>query len=109
MIMVMLTKFGSTNMCLLFQWAELCRLYYLEATWFHSGYVPTTNEYLNTAWISISGPLLLFYGYFTTNPINDKELKSLEQYPGIIRWPATVLRLADDLGTSSVRKLCTNL
>ncbi|KAL1537412.1 exo-alpha-bergamotene synthase-like [Salvia divinorum] len=82
-------------------WAELCRAYYLEARWFHSGYVPTTNEYLNTAWVSISGPLLLFYGYFTTNPINKKELKRLEQYPGIIRWPSTVLRLADDLGTSS--------
>ncbi|KAG6392290.1 hypothetical protein SASPL_146504 [Salvia splendens] len=27
-------------------------------------------------------------------------LKNL-QYPGIIRWPSTVLRLADDLGTSS--------
>ncbi|KAG6383609.1 hypothetical protein SASPL_156621 [Salvia splendens] len=82
-------------------WAELCRAYYLEAAWFHSGYVPTTYEYLNTAWISISGPLLLFYGYFTTNLINKNELKSLEQYPGIIRWPSTVLRLADDLGTSS--------
>ncbi|KAL1537416.1 exo-alpha-bergamotene synthase-like [Salvia divinorum] len=82
-------------------WAELCRVYYLEARWFHSGYVPTTNEYLNAAWISVSGPLILFYGYFTTNPINKKELKSLEQYPGIIRWPSTVLRLADDLGTSS--------
>ncbi|KAL1537418.1 exo-alpha-bergamotene synthase-like [Salvia divinorum] len=82
-------------------WAELCGAYYLEARWFHSGYVPTTNEYLNTALISISGPLLMFYGYFTTNTINKKELESLEQYPGIIRWPATVLRLADDLGTSS--------
>ncbi|XP_047978988.1 exo-alpha-bergamotene synthase-like [Salvia hispanica] len=82
-------------------WAELWRAYYLEAAWFNSGYVPTTDEYLNTAWISISGPLLLFYGYFTTNPINKKELKSLEQYPGIIRRPATVLRLADDLATSS--------
>nr|AIS39008.1 terpene synthase 7 [Salvia miltiorrhiza] len=82
-------------------WAELCRAYYLEARWFHSGYVPTTDEYLNTAWKSISGPLLLFYGYFSTNPINKKELQSLEQYPGIIRWPSTVLRLADDLGTSS--------
>ncbi|KAL1537417.1 exo-alpha-bergamotene synthase-like [Salvia divinorum] len=55
-------------------WAELCRAYYLEARWFHSGYVPTTNE---------------------------RELKRLEQYPGIIRWPSTVLRLADDLETSS--------
>ncbi|XP_057764787.1 exo-alpha-bergamotene synthase-like isoform X2 [Salvia miltiorrhiza] len=82
-------------------WAELCRAYYLEARWFHSGYVPTTNEYLNTAWISISGPLLLFYAYFSTNAINNEELQSLEQYPGIIRWPSTVLRLTDDLGTSS--------
>ncbi|KAL1537419.1 hypothetical protein AAHA92_29934 [Salvia divinorum] len=82
-------------------WAELCRAYYLEARWFHSGYVPTTNEYLNTAWISISSPLVLFCVYLATNPINEKELKSLMQYPGIIRWPSTVLRLADDLGTSS--------
>ncbi|KAG6392289.1 hypothetical protein SASPL_146503 [Salvia splendens] len=82
-------------------WAELCKAYYLEARWFHSGYVPTAEEDLNTAWISIAGPLVIFYGYFTTNPINQMELKRLEQYPGIIRWPSTVLRLADELGTSS--------
>ncbi|KAK6124436.1 hypothetical protein DH2020_041813 [Rehmannia glutinosa] len=83
-------------------WAELSRAYYLEARWFHSGYFPSTNEYLNTAWVSISGPVLLFHAYFSiTNPINKKELRSLEQYPGIIRWPSMVLRLADDLGTTS--------
>nr|Q2XSC4.1 RecName: Full=Exo-alpha-bergamotene synthase; Short=LaBERS; AltName: Full=Trans-alpha-bergamotene synthase [Lavandula angustifolia]ABB73046.1 trans-alpha-bergamotene synthase [Lavandula angustifolia] len=83
-------------------WAELSRAYYLEARWFHNGFVPTTDQYLNTAWISISGPLLLSYGYLTTtNPINNKELKSLEKHPSIIRWPSMVLRLADDLGTSS--------
>ncbi|KAI3456385.1 hypothetical protein Pfo_013048 [Paulownia fortunei] len=83
-------------------WAELSRCYYLEARWFHSGYFPSTNEYLNTAWVSISGPLLLFHAYFSiTDPINKKELRSLEQYPGIIRWPSMVLRLADDLGTAS--------
>ncbi|EYU27851.1 hypothetical protein ABFS82_13G118600 [Erythranthe guttata] len=83
-------------------WAELCRAYYKEAQWFHSGYRPSTNEYINLAWVSITGPLLLFHGYFCiTNPINTKDLHFLEQYPGIIRWPATVLRLADDLGTSS--------
>ncbi|KAL2244876.1 UNVERIFIED_CONTAM: Trans-alpha-bergamotene synthase [Sesamum indicum] len=83
-------------------WAELSRAYYLEATWYHSGYFPSTEEYLNTAWVSISGPVLLFHAYFCiTNPINKGELQSLELYPGIIRWPSMVLRLTDDLGTTS--------
>ncbi|KAK4399003.1 Trans-alpha-bergamotene synthase [Sesamum angolense] len=83
-------------------WAELSRAYYLEATWYHSGYFPSTEEYLNTAWVSISGPVLLFHAYFCiTNPINKGELQSLEKYPGIIHWPSMVLRLTDDLGTTS--------
>lgn len=90
----------------MFQWAEQSVCWYLEAKWYHSGYVPTTEEYLKTAWISITGPLLLFYGYLTTtNPINKQELQSLEQRPGVIHWPSMVLRLADDLGTSSVSLL----
>ncbi|KAL0353205.1 UNVERIFIED_CONTAM: Trans-alpha-bergamotene synthase [Sesamum angustifolium] len=71
-------------------WAELSRAYYLEATWYHSGYFPSTEEYLNTAWVSISGPVLLFHAYFCiTNPINKGELQSLEKYPGLFighRW-----------------------
>ncbi|XP_057764713.1 exo-alpha-bergamotene synthase-like [Salvia miltiorrhiza] len=82
-------------------WVDLCKAYHLEAIWFHSGYVPTTEEYLSTAWVSISGPLILVYGYLSTNPINKKELLSLEQHPGIIRWPSMIFRLTDDLGTSS--------
>ncbi|KAK4491964.1 hypothetical protein RD792_002748 [Penstemon davidsonii] len=83
-------------------WAELSRAYYLEARWYHSGYFPSMNEYLSTAWVSISGPVLLFHAYVSiTNPINKKNLQSLEQYLGIIRWPSMVLRLTDDLGTTS--------
>nr|AGU13712.1 9-epi-caryophyllene synthase [Lavandula x intermedia] len=83
-------------------WTELSRVNYVEARWFHSGYVPTKEEYLNTAWISIAGPILLSFGYLTTtDPINNTELESLEKHPGIIYWPSMVLRLADDLGTSS--------
>ncbi|KAL8032762.1 hypothetical protein ABFX02_13G117400 [Erythranthe guttata] len=83
-------------------WAELSRAYYQEAKWFHSGYRPSTNEYINVAWLTIPGPVLLLHGYFcVTNPINTKELHFLEQYPGIIRWPGIVLRLLGDLGTSS--------
>nr|QZL13763.1 terpene synthase 1 [Colquhounia coccinea var. mollis] len=83
-------------------WIELCQTYIVEARWYHSGYYPKTNEYLNNAWISISGPLCLMYGYFClTNPINKEDVQILEQYPGIVRWPSMVFRLADDFGTSS--------
>ncbi|KAG8385682.1 hypothetical protein BUALT_Bualt03G0070500 [Buddleja alternifolia] len=83
-------------------WAELSRAYYVEARWYHSGYTPSLNQYLNLSWVSISGPALLLHAYFSiTNPINNKELQSLEQYGGIIRWPSMILRLTDDLGTSS--------
>lgn len=88
------------------QWAELCRVYLIEARWYNSGYFPSLSEYLNAAWISISGPVLLLHAYFCTiNPLTKKDLGSLEQYPGIIHWPSLVLRLANDLGTSSVWKL----
>ncbi|XP_022877994.1 trans-alpha-bergamotene synthase-like isoform X1 [Olea europaea var. sylvestris] len=83
-------------------WAELCRVYLIEARWYNSGYFPSLSEYLNAAWISISGPVLLLHAYFCTiNPLTKKDLGSLEQYPGIIHWPSLVLRLANDLGTSS--------
>ncbi|KAH6773781.1 hypothetical protein C2S52_003308 [Perilla frutescens var. hirtella] len=84
-------------------WTELSRAYYLEAKWFEKGYIPSTDEYLKTACVSISGPLLIIYGYLsTTNPIKKEELERLEQhpYPPIIACPSMVLRLADDLGTA---------
>ncbi|KAL8460223.1 hypothetical protein ACS0TY_031943 [Phlomoides rotata] len=85
-------------------WGELSRSMYVEATWYQSGYFPSLDEYLSTAWVSIAGPLSLIHAYFSiTNPIHENELQSLEKYPGIIRWPSMILRLANDLGTSSVR------
>lgn len=90
----------------MFQWTELSTAYHLEARWYHGEYVPTLDEYLSTAWISISGPILLFHAYFTmADPISKNELESLEQNSGIIHWPSMVLRLTDDLGTTSVCNL----
>ncbi|GER52991.1 trans-alpha-bergamotene synthase [Striga asiatica] len=67
-------------------WAELSRAYYVEATWFHNGYFPSTNECANTAWISIGGPIASFHAYFAiSNLIDEKELRVLEQYQGCKR------------------------
>ncbi|KAL4595817.1 hypothetical protein ACB092_12G119100 [Castanea dentata] len=83
-------------------WADICRSYLLEAKWYHSGYTPSLQEYIENAWISISAPTILVHAYFfVTNPITKEALDCLEEYPNIIRWSSMILRLADDLGTST--------
>nr|GMC83766.1 (-)-alpha-terpineol synthase-like [Ipomoea batatas] len=83
------------------QWANLCKFYLLEVKWNLGGYAPSLDEYLDTAFITNTGPLLLMHAYFCiTNPINIEDLQHLEQYPEIIRSSAMILRLANDLGTS---------
>jgi (-)-alpha-terpineol synthase len=82
-------------------WADLCKCYLVEARWYYSGYTPTFEEYMSNAWISISAHVILTHAYFlSTSPITMEGLEWLEKYPNIIRWSATILRLADDLGTS---------
>ena len=62
------------------------------------------EEYLDNAWISISGPVILVHAYaFVTSPTL-QDMESLVEYADIIRWSSTILRLANDLGTSSVCK-----
>ena len=85
------------------QWVDLCRSYLLEAKWYYNRYTPSLQEYIENAWISIAAPTILVHAYFfVTNPITKEALDCLEEYPNIIRWSAIILRLADDLGTSTV-------
>ena len=78
----------------------------MEAKWYHEGYMPSLQEYINNAWISISGPLTLVHAYFfITNPMTEEALGCLERFRDIIRWSSTIFRLSDDLGTSSVCSL----
>nr|WBW04433.1 terpene synthase [Ficus langkokensis] len=83
-------------------WADICKTYLQEAKWYYSGYTPTLQEYIQNAWISISAPVILVHAYFlVTKAITKEELDCLEEYPSIIRQSSIILRLADDLGTSS--------
>ncbi|KAL1080666.1 hypothetical protein V6Z11_D09G008600, partial [Gossypium hirsutum] len=83
-------------------WANLCKSYMLEARWYYIGYKPNLQEYIDNAWISISGPVLLGHAYLETNHVTKEGLQTFEEYhPNIIRWSSTVLRLANDLATSS--------
>ncbi|KAM7500245.1 hypothetical protein LguiA_024659 [Lonicera macranthoides] len=83
------------------QWVDLCKSYLVEAKWYHSGYAPTLEEYLENAWISVSSPTALVHAYFlVSNPHSKDALECLEKYPNLFRWSSMILRLADDLGTS---------
>lgn len=89
---------------LVLQWADMCKSFLLEAKWYSSGYIPTLEEYMDNAWISVSGPVILLHAYtLIANPPTKEALQFLEEYPNIIRWPSMIFRLANDLATSSVR------
>ncbi|KAI3706617.1 hypothetical protein L6452_24490 [Arctium lappa] len=83
-------------------WADLCKSYLVEAKWYQSGHTPTLEEYLDNAYISISAPTILMHCNFLTSMTSTQQiLKCMERTHNIVRYSALILRLADDLGTSS--------
>ena len=100
---ILLSKLLSQN--LMVQWLDLCKSYLLESNWYHSGYRPTMQEYIDNAWISVAGPIMLVHSYVFVSPqITKVELERLTEYPDIIRWSSTIMRLANDLLTPLVRE-----
>ncbi|XP_071722521.1 terpene synthase 10-like [Rutidosis leptorrhynchoides] len=84
-------------------WAELCECYLLEAKWYHNNHMPTLEEYLENAYISISSPLIITHFYVWTNDqisTNGSFRTLAEHYPDIIYHASMILRLVDDLATS---------
>ncbi|XP_060963578.1 terpene synthase 10-like isoform X1 [Cannabis sativa] len=85
-------------------WADLCKSYLREARWYYDGYTPRFEEYIENAWISISGPVILSHLYFfVVNPNEEDALLStcFDGYPTIIRHSSMILRLTNDLATST--------
>ncbi|CAM8991640.1 unnamed protein product [Rhodiola kirilowii] len=82
-------------------WEILSSAYLKEARWFHGGYKPTLEEYMSNAWISVAIPLCYLHGHiFDSTPSAGNQEKYLETNPEIVKWAFTIIRLADDLGTS---------
>ncbi|CAK9316323.1 unnamed protein product [Citrullus colocynthis] len=79
-------------------WVDLCKSYLVESNWYHNGYKPTMQEYMNNAWISVAGPIMLVHSYvFVSSQITKEELERLTKYADTIRWSSTIMRLANDL------------
>ncbi|TYI84641.1 hypothetical protein E1A91_D05G379300v1 [Gossypium mustelinum] len=83
-------------------WTDLCKAYLLEAKWYYIGYTPTLQEYIDNAWISIGGSLVLAHSYLVNDHITEEGLHSIqENYSDIVYQSSVIVRLANDLGTSS--------
>ncbi|KAL0906968.1 hypothetical protein M5K25_025503 [Dendrobium thyrsiflorum] len=87
--------------CLKRAWVDLCKSQLLEAKWYHNGYTPTLDEYLENAWVSISGNCELTATYCLSDDLTIESLNSLEFYHPIIRYSSIIFRLYDDLQTST--------
>ncbi|KAJ9549176.1 hypothetical protein OSB04_021719 [Centaurea solstitialis] len=83
-------------------WGELCEAFLLEANWTQNKYIPTLEDYLDNAWQSVSGVVILTHGYFLTNhEIKNDARVSLEECHDLMKWSSMIFRLCNDLATSS--------
>nr|AMP42989.1 putative monoterpene synthase [Xanthium strumarium] len=83
-------------------WQDLCNSYIIEARWFNSGYTPTLNEFLNNGYMSIGILPIIKHAYvlMLTN-VSEDTLKQIERAENMIRNACIIVRLTNDMGTSS--------
>ncbi|PKA61405.1 Alpha-terpineol synthase, chloroplastic [Apostasia shenzhenica] len=97
--------FGTLNELELFtkairEWIDLCNAYLMEARWYYTGYTASLNEYLQNAWVSISGHLILSTAYCSSKDLTVETLSNFKFYPNALRHSSMLFRLYDDLGTA---------
>ncbi|CAI0550316.1 unnamed protein product [Linum tenue] len=91
-------------------WADMLKAFLKEARWSHNEYAPPTfSEYLDNAWRSVSGAVILVHTCYLLDGdehLNDfdstkKTLLQLMSNDRILQWPSIIFRLCNDLATSS--------
>ncbi|KAK9057659.1 hypothetical protein SSX86_022495 [Deinandra increscens subsp. villosa] len=83
-------------------WGELLEAFLREAKWARDKYIPTLEVYLDNAWRSVSGVVLLTHGYFSINQEMEKDVvESLKKYHDLMKCSSMIFRLYNDLETSS--------
>ncbi|KAI4334064.1 hypothetical protein L6164_018801 [Bauhinia variegata] len=83
-------------------WTEMLKAFLQEAKWQRGKDLPSFKDYLDNAWVSVSGIVILVHAYFMLNHNITKEaLESLQNRHDLFRIPSTIFRLCNDLGTST--------
>ncbi|KAL3742042.1 hypothetical protein ACJRO7_017513 [Eucalyptus globulus] len=84
-------------------WADFCNALLTEAKWDNMGYTPSLEEYLSNAWTSSSGPLIMSHASFFVGHMNLEDVADLlERKRDLIYNVSMIIRLCNDLGTSTV-------
>ncbi|XP_057455787.1 tricyclene synthase EBOS, chloroplastic [Lotus japonicus] len=83
-------------------WSDMLKAFLQEAKWCREKHLPKFEHYLNNAWVSVSGVVILTHAYFLLNHNTTKEvLEALENYHALFKRPSIIFRLCNDLGTST--------
>nr|QQY00626.1 (-)-beta-pinene synthase [Chrysanthemum indicum] len=83
-------------------WQELCNSYIIEARWFNDGYTPSFEEFIKNAYISIGIVPIIKHAYLLTLPnVTEEALKRIKRAENLIRYACIIVRLTNDMGTSS--------
>ncbi|KAI3496880.1 hypothetical protein L1887_39258 [Cichorium endivia] len=83
-------------------WRDLCNSYLVEAKWYNNGYTPTLNEFINNACVSIGAGVVIMHAYLLTLPsITEEKLSHICRAENMIRQASIIVRLTNDLATSS--------
>ncbi|CAH2078848.1 unnamed protein product [Thlaspi arvense] len=80
-------------------WADMCTTFLKEAKWYKNGYKPNLEEYMENGWISSSVPTILLHLFCLFSEQNLDIIVSHHHH--VVRSSATILRLSNDLATSS--------
>ncbi|CAI9756554.1 unnamed protein product [Fraxinus pennsylvanica] len=82
-------------------WASLCDAFLVEAKWFASGHLPTSNEYLENGKVSSGAHVVLIHLFYLLG-INKRTggAVQLDDISELISSVAAILRLWDDFGSA---------
>nr|GMD04535.1 tricyclene synthase EBOS, chloroplastic-like [Ipomoea batatas] len=82
------------------KWADMCEAFLVEATWNSKKVTPPLKAYLENAWVSASGSVILSHAYFlVTQNITNEALDALQSNNDLLRWSSMIFRLCNDLAT----------
>ncbi|WJX69134.1 putative terpene synthase 11, variant 2 [Trifolium repens] len=84
-------------------WMDMFDAYLEEAKWFNSGYVPRFKTYLDNGAISVGSCMALMHATFLIGDVKEP-ISMMKSYPRLFTCSGEILRLWDDLGTSTEEK-----
>ncbi|XP_074298476.1 alpha-farnesene synthase-like [Silene latifolia] len=83
-------------------WGDFCKGLLSEARWYNTNHIPSLEEYLRSAWITSSGPLLSLVTLLCTTDNESDSLKDkLLENQDLVYYISLIIRLSNDLGTSA--------